>query len=71
MRRAQPDLRAMVEVHLAGKVKAAELVAAGQALAKLASLEFVEIEFSGMAPPVQLDQMPLYLNRTFEVNIFV
>ena len=49
--RAQPDLRAMMQVDVGTAASATELVAIGRALSLLPSVEFAEIEFTGMAPP--------------------
>jgi len=51
--RAQPDLRAMCQVDLgsSSSPSAAELVAVGETLALLPSVEFAEIEYTGMPPP--------------------
>ena len=49
--RAQPDLRAMMQVNVGTAASANELVALGQALSILPSVEFAEVEFTGMPPP--------------------
>lgn len=49
--RAQPDLRAMMQIDIGTAASATELVALGRALAALPSVEFAEIEFTGMPPP--------------------
>eukprot|EP01043_Picozoa_sp_COSAG02_P051798 COSAG02_NODE_5497_length_4280_cov_7.072232_2_plen_375_part_00 len=49
--REQPDLRAMMQVDVGADASATELVAMGEALSMLPSVEFAEIEFTGMPPP--------------------
>ena len=49
--RAQPDLRAMMQVDVGAAASATELVAIGRALSLLPSVEFAEVEFTGMPPP--------------------
>ena len=57
---AQPDLLSLVEVKLGrnGEPAAAELVAAAEAFAALPSVEFAEIAFSRVPPPVRLGDDP-------------